>query len=288
MQQSWLKRFGLAVAGLVLRVFGMKLNADPSLPADEYGAHGAYRTPDPPATEAPPVEPRPSLLSRLNRLVPSFLQSREFRLTVGAAAAAAVTIATIWGVYYLFVQNVPDISAYQLSTSVTVDGVTQQPWIISLPFAVSHLWDVAYAALWTVALCLLVLSYRNNCIEEEEGVPLMIGLISSVIIGLLVAMCVGCDDPNTPAIPVSTWRGIFAAALVAPAVAALVASVLTTCAVSLAGGLRTCWCICLVAGFVAGIVFGPPGGLLYCFAAGAFITVFNALIGSFVALGRGD
>lgn len=285
--ESWLKRLGVAIAGLVLRLFGMTLVMDAAGPADEYRG-GPFRTADPPPVEAPPSKPKPSLRRRvfnwLSSITPSFFRSRELLLTILAAVTAAAVVASAWGIWYLFTQNVPDIVSYQLTPDHTPQGVEQDPWILSLPFAVSRWWDVAFVALWAAALSLLVSSFRNGVVKDDEISALLGGTVFPVIIGGLVAALVGCKDPNME-FARTTWQGTLAAAFIVPSVAALICSIVVTFGLKkLDSSWRVIWCITLSHGFIAAVIFGPPGGLLFAFVVGAFCTLFSILIWAFIRL----
>ncbi|MBU0625161.1 hypothetical protein KKF05_02355 [Patescibacteria group bacterium] len=285
--ESWLKRLGMALAGLVLRLFGMRLIAGVDNPADEYQC-GPFRTADPPPIETPPSKPKSSLKKRvfnwLRSVTPSFFKSREFPLTILAATAAAAVVASVWGIWYLFAQDVPSIISYQLTPDHTPQGVEQNSWIISLPFVVSRWWDVAFAALWAAALSLLISSFRNSDFNENETTASLFGALIPILIGGLAAACVGCKSPDME-FARTTWQGALAAAFIVPSVAALICSIIITSSEKkLGSGLRVVWCITLSWGFIAAVIFGSPGGLLFGFVVGAFCTLLSTLIWAFIRL----
>jgi hypothetical protein len=281
------------LAGLVLRFFGMRLSQHHADPLDEFRVgSGAFRTADPPPPDPPFYAPPQRACLRLWTYIfgdqfSAFLSTAGWIILTALTASGVAAI--IWGVYYLIMQDVPDIVSYPLTPAFEPDGRPQIPWVLSLPFAVSRWWDVAYAALWAVAASLLLLSFREakskgSYLEEETG-AISFGILIAAALGGAAGICVATKGGTDQLCALATWQGGLSIALSISCGISVITSVLVTfLGGNLATGLRTAWSISLLAGLVAIVTLGASGGLLFGFGAGIIGTLFCTLFRGFLRL----
>lgn len=290
-KEPFLKRLVLGIAGLVLRLVGMTLKAEPGGPADEYKAKGPYRTPG--------QFIRRGLTHSVDKARSGFdwlrssrlVRSRKLRYVLLASLIMAVLTGIGWTIYGYFAGSIPETSAYQLAEDIRIWDSEMHgyrsvgAYSIALPQALTRLWDLPVAGLWMASLLMIIASYRKRTRVEHEWLGILIGVAGAAIMGG-TAVAIAHDVYSYPLDPSShtseeesplTLLGFAAVFLLAIPVAAVIGSVLVTALNGIGVALRSMVIPCLVGALLGQILFNLPGTLIFGLGPMVLALLFSGL-----------
>ena len=158
---------------------------------------------------------------------------RKLAFRIGLTAGAVTAL--FWTVWYLVFGSVPGITAIPITPD----------WSYTLPFVISHWWDIPSVMILSALIVLLVP-------EESEGErgALALGLILGLVYGLISGLIVGLAPG-------------LAFALVVGLISGLSFGLVFGLVVGLSSGLTSGLVVGLSSGLTSGLALGLAFGLVY-------------------------
>ncbi len=276
-KDPFVKRLLLGIVGLVLRLGGMTLRADPDGPADEYKARGPYRTPG--------QSIRRGLTHSVDKAKSGFdwfrstflFRSSRLRYVVLASLIMAAITGIGWAIYGYFAGSIPETAVYRLGMDMRVWNADTHHYMnidaysIALPQAISRLWDLPVAGLWMASLLMLISSYRKEKLVGFEWTGIVIGVVGAFALAM-VANLVAFEHFSYPVTPsysgetsesCLTTLGIATVGMLGIPIAAVIGSTVVTALTGVGAALRSMVIPCLIGALLGQILFNVPGTLIF-------------------------